>query len=422
MSTVLTSLHERRAELVTSMDALAKPAATAGRMFTADEDNRWAALVADLADVDARMQTIAEGEQRAAAAADSYAALVGPSRPAVSLSAANRELDQHVRSMVLERNPAPLTLHADEHGYSRPGLEYRDTLKSTATQALPVSVYNRVVMHLVESSAVMAAGATVVSTESGEDLQVPKSTAYVSSALTAEGASITESDPTLGVTTLKAYKYGSFFQISTELATDSRSDLLGFLARQAATSLGLAFGPHLITGTGTGQPTGLITGATLGVTGPTGTGTSFGTQATAGQGTDLLVDLYSSLAEPYTRSDSLAWMMRTATLGSIRKLKANTGELVGSTFAGPPAVPGSQANMLGAPVFLDPSLAAMANTAKSTVLADMSRYFVRLAGGIRFESTEAFAFQNDLVSFRCLVRLDGGSVDASSAKYFVHTT
>ena len=238
----------------------------------------------------------------------------------------------------------------------------RDLTKGTATQALPVSVYNRVVMHLVESSAVMAAGATVVSTQNGDVLQVPKSTAFVSSAITGEGVSITESDPTLGKVDLGAYKYASFFQVSSELATDTGTDLLGFLVKQAAVSLSLAFGPHLITGTGTGQPRDIVTDATLGVTGPTGTGTSFGTQATAGQGTNLLVDLYSSLAEPYTRSDSLAWLMRTATLGSIRKLKANTGELVGSTFAGPPSVAGSQATMLGAPLFLDPNVAAMANT------------------------------------------------------------
>jgi HK97 family phage major capsid protein len=424
MSTVKTALHERREQLVTNMGAIAQPAADARRSFTEDEDGRWTALVADLAEVDARLEELAAADKRSATAQATYGDLLGaaPAKPVPSLSNAHKPLTDAFRSAILEKNPAPIELQP-ETGYSAPGLERRDLLKSTATQALPVSVYRQVVMHLVESSAVLAAGATVVSTDSGEDLQVPKSTAFVSSALTAEGGSITESDPTLGVTTLKAYKYASFFQVSNELAGDHNSDLLGFLTKQAAVSLGLAFGPHLITGTGSGQPAGLITGATLGVTGPSGTGTSFGVQATAGQGTDLLVDLYSSLAEPYTRSDSLAWMMRTATLGSIRKLKASTGELIGSTFADSPTVAGSQASMLGAPVFLDPSLAAMANAAKSTVLADMSRYFVRIAGGIRFERSDEFSFQNDLISFRCLIRLDGALVDASgAAKYLVHTT
>ena len=113
-----------------------------------------------------------------------------------------------------------------------------------------------------------------------------------------EGVSITESDATLAVSTLKAYKFAAFFQISTELATDTPTDLLSFLARQAGQALALAYWPYLITGTGSGQPQGVVTAATVGKTGPAGTGTSLGTQSTAGQGTDCLYDLIGSLAEP----------------------------------------------------------------------------------------------------------------------------
>jgi HK97 family phage major capsid protein len=425
MSTVLTALRERREQLVTSMAAIAQPAADARRSFTEDEDGRWTVLVADLADLDARLTGIAEGEQRAAQAEATFGALLGgaPARPTPSLSNANKELDQAFRSAILERNPAPIALFPDHYRMPyQPAVEARDPTKGTATQALPVSVYNRVVAHLVENSAVIAAGATVVNTESGEVLQVPKSTAFVTSAITAEGVSITESDPTLAKVDLGAYKYASFFQVSSELAKDTGTDLLGFLAKQAAQSLALAFGPHLITGTGTGQPRGIITDATTGVIAPTGTATSFGVQATAGQGTDLLNDLYSSLAEPYTRSPSLAWMMRTATLGAVRRLKASTGELVGAVFAGPPTVAGSQANILGAPAFVDPSMAAMANAAKSTVISDMSRYFVRIAGGLTFDRSDDYAFQSDLISFRAMIRLDAASVDNSAAKVLIHTT
>ena len=59
------------------------------------------------------------------------------------------------------------------------------------------------------------------------------------SAIIAEGASITESDPTLAIATLGAFKYANFFQISHELANDTPTNLLDFLARQAALSLGL---------------------------------------------------------------------------------------------------------------------------------------------------------------------------------------
>ncbi len=58
---------------------------------------------------------------------------------------------------------------------------------------------------------------------------MPKSTAFSTSAITTEGSAISESDPTLAVVTLGAYKYAAFFQVSSELATDGHADLLGFL-------------------------------------------------------------------------------------------------------------------------------------------------------------------------------------------------
>ena len=97
----------------------------------------------------------------------------------------------------------------------------------------------------------MAAGATVMTTPTGENLVVPRSTGFVSSAIIAEGTTITESDPTLSTVTLGAYKYANYFEVSQELANDSPTNLLDFLARQAALSLGLGatgFGNHLING------------------------------------------------------------------------------------------------------------------------------------------------------------------------------
>jgi hypothetical protein len=93
-------------------------------------------------------------------------------------------------------NPAPIEVYAEQmpdewpddvpepiHGRSgRVRLHTRDTLKTTATQALGTDVYGRIVQHMVETSSIMRAGATVVTTETGEDLVVPKSTGFVTSA------------------------------------------------------------------------------------------------------------------------------------------------------------------------------------------------------------------------------------------------
>jgi hypothetical protein len=47
---------------------------------------------------------------------------------------------------------------------------------------------------------------------------------------------------------------------------------------------------------------------------------------------------------------------------------------------------------------------------------------VWLVNGVRFERSDEFAFQSDLVSFRCILRLDGALVDLGAVRTFVNTT
>jgi HK97 family phage major capsid protein len=263
----------------------------------------------------------------------------------------------------------------------------------------------------------MRAGATVITTETGEDLVVPRSTGFVTSAITAEGAQITESDPTLSTVTLKAFKYANYFEVSTELANDSPTNLLDFLARQAALSLGLGstgYGDDLINGAGTTEPRGLLLDAGTGVTGPTGTGTTLGTQGTVNMGTDALWNLVGSVAEPYAESDSAAFIMRNASNVIVRKLRDTSGQPVNGLT--------DRRSILGYPVYVDPFMPAMANGNESIAFGAMDRYFVRIVNGIRFERSDEFRFQNDLVAFRCIVRLDGALIDTNAVKTFVNTT
>jgi HK97 family phage major capsid protein len=332
------------------------------------------------------------------------------------------------KSAIAEKNPAGFTIESEEKrdfSMSQPGLEYRslweqrDTLKSTATQALPVSVWPNFVLHLVEQTPVLRAGATLITTDTGEDLQIPKSTAFQTAALTAEGGQITESDPTLGVVTLKSYKYAAFWQVSRELETDSPANLIDALSRGAATSLALSYGAHLATGTGTGQPQGYTVGATVGAAGPTGTSTSFGSQATAGQGTDLVLDLYGSIAEPYLLSPSVAVLGRNATFTMFKKYREGSTNRPMLDMA--PRKAGASVDLLGEAGYVDPHAPAMAANAKSVAFGDWSRFFVRMVRGVRVERSEEFAFQHDLVSFRAIVRLDGALVDLNAVKTFQHS-
>src|SRR5829696_5923482 len=417
-------LREQRTTARTVADEILTRAADDGRDLTPDElaEHRQHVIAEREAadELDAhRDQQIAE--LRAGAARNG-------ARPVLSREAA--ETAQAFRSAIFAKNPQPIEVYASDLADEWPSdvpeplgrtgrvqVHTRDTLKSTATQAMGVDVYSRIVQHMVETSSLMAAGATVVTTATGENLVVPRSTGFVTTNIIGEGASITESDPTLSTVTLGAFKYSNYFEISHELANDTPTNLLDFLARQAALSLRLGstgYGDDIINGAGTTEPRGLLLDAGTGVTGPVGTGTTLGTQGTANQGTDALWNLVGSVAEPYASSPTSGFLLRNASDIIVRKLRDSTGQPVQGL--------GERGRILGYPSYLDPFMPAMANTAESIAFGDMSKYFVRIVNGVRFERSDEFRFQNDLVAFRCILRLDGALVDTGAVKTFVNTT
>jgi HK97 family phage major capsid protein len=421
---LLDQLREQRATARASGDEILHRAAAEQRDPSPDELAQYQAQV--VAEREAADAMEAERDRQLA---EVRAMATRGRQPTLTRQAA--ETARAFRSAIFAKSPQPIEVYADELAdewpddvpepvYGRAGrvqIHTRDTLKTTATQALSTDVYSTIVQHMVETSSLMAAGATVVTTSTGEDLIIPKSTGFVSSAIIGEGASITESDPTLATVTLKAFKYANYFEISQELANDTPTNLLSFLARQAALSLGLGttgFGDDIINGVGTTEPRGLLLDAATGVTGPAGTGTTLGTQGTANQGTDALWNLVGSVAEPYAASPSAAFLLRNASDIIVRKLKDTTGQPVqGLTTRG---------QLLGYPSYVDPFMPAMANTAESIAFGDMSKYFIRIVNGVRFERSDEFRFQNDLVAFRCIVRLDAALIDLGAVRTFVNTT
>ena len=98
----------------------------------------------------------------------------------------------------------------------------------------------------------------------------------------------------------------------------------------------------------------------------------------------------------------------------VRKLRDSTGQPIQRLA--------ESGRILGYPSYLDPFMPAMANTAESLAFGDMSKRFIRIVNGVRFERSDEFRFQNDLVAFRCILRLDGAVVDTSAVKTFVDTT
>lgn len=412
MSEVAKTLTERRNRVWEQAKEIADRAAEENRQLSGDEESQWTALNAELDALDKRIKAVLEGEQRAKDAEEQMAKLVGEKRgtrgPA---SPSNEELRAFLRG------DGPRAFIAQPDG----PVNFRDLTKGTATaggNTVPTSFYNRLVAHLIEVSGIMQTGPTVLNTGSGENIDIPKTTAHSTGGIIAEGATITESDPAFGKVTLGSYKYARMIQLSRELVEDTGVDLEGYLAMQAGRALGNAFGVHMITGTGTGEPRGVVTDATVGVTGPVGTTAGFGTQSTAGQGFDLLIALFHSVISPYRQSQSCAWLMNDTTASIVRRIKSSEGVYVWQ----PAVTVGQPDTILGKPVYIDPNVASPAANAKSIVFGDFSQYFVRTVNGVRFERSDDFAFNSDLVSYRAILRADAALVDLTGAvKVFQHS-
>lgn len=289
-------------------------------------------------------------------------------------------------------------------GFSFAELARRDLTKGAATaggHTVPTSFYAQLQAHLIQTAA-LAQAATIITTSSGESLQVPKTTAHSTAGIVAEAGAIPESDPAFGQVTLGSFKYAFACQASTELVADSGVDLASYLAQQAGRALGNAAGGHFVTGTGTGQPRGLVTAAATGVT---------GAAASAGAFTaDNLIDLFHSVIPQYRASTSCAWLMSDSAWAAVRKLKDTQNRyLIGDLAAG------AEPMLLGKSVLIDPNVAAPAALAKSVAFGDLGAYMIRMAGPIRIERSDDFAFLSDLITWRFVLRADGNLIDETGA-------
>lgn len=414
MSELATRLRDRRMNVWNEAKAITDLAVEQNRAFSAEEQGTYEALNQELDEIDKRIKSVLDTEKRAQEANAAFDALAG--KPTEGRQTGAGDKTAELRSFLRGEGPR----FYDVKPAGTPPADFR-TLSKLTTGAggnlVPVSFYDQLMAHLIEVSAILQAGATVLNTNSGETLQVPKTTSHSTALLTAEAGTITASDPAFSQSSLGAYKYGVLFQASRELIDDSGVDLQGYLAMQAGRALGNALGAALITGTGSTMPLGITASTSLGATGPTGANGGLGaTSATLNQGADLLFDLFYSVIAPYRASRACAWIVKDSTMAALRKIKDTTGQYIFQ----PSLVAGTPDTMIGKPIYTDPFMPAIATSGKSIIFGDISQYFVRLAGGVRFERSDDYAFNTDLVTYRALIRGDGVLVDQTGAvKHFI---
>jgi HK97 family phage major capsid protein len=284
---------------------------------------------------------------------------------------------------------------------------------------VPIDFYDRLIAYLIQVSGIMQTGPTVIHSPGGAPIQIPYVSAHPSAGVSAEGAQIVSGDPSFAQKELYSYKFGWFGQVTRELIDDTAVDLLGYLAMSAGRAVGNSLGAALMTGTTSGVTQPLLSGAGGVTTSVTGTTTGV---AGAPQYKDLVSLQYSVIA-PYRQSRSCYWLAADATIGGFRLIVDGNNRPVWE----PSAVLGSPDLLLGKPLVADPYVPATAlsgaSVPQSVVFGDFSQFIVRLIGGVRFERSDDYAFNQDLVSFRALIRADGALADKNAlGAYVSHAT
>lgn len=402
---IIKGLLEERANVIEQARALNETAEKEGRDLSADAQKTWDGHMARVKEIDERVAELDDIEKRNAAAEEMRARYEKvteptPTDPEKTPDDEFRDWGRWERGM-----PGP--------GFELRGLiaaqrEQRDNTLSSGAGLIPQGFRAMLWEYAVESSGILRAGVDMLETDSGNTIVLPRVTAYSTVGAATEATAISESDPTFSSVNSTVSKRGYTTQVSTELLQDSAFDLPGKLAQWAGRELGNDIGSAAVTAA--------LAAAAAGATTAAGTAGGLGAQGTADRGFDYLITLYHSVLEPYRARTSCSWVMSDPTAAMVRKVKSTEGVYAWQ----PSVVVGQPDTILGKPVYIDTNVPDAAVSVESILFGDFSSLVVRIAGGVRFERSDDFAFNADLVTFRAIARHGTVSVDANALKSLTH--
>ena len=377
MSDFIKGQAEVRNNLISQMREVLDDAEKRGGL-TAEDSQKIDRIEADIEARDAAIATatkVAKRSAEAEAAAGSFAPEVAP----VSTDA------EILRSIAM--------------GETR-NYEFKRETRAPLTPSsntVPTAFYDQV-FAIAQLIGPMLSTSEVFNTASGESLVIPTVTATSTAGSVAAGGTVAESNPTFSSITLGAEKYGAIVNVANELVTDAGFDISSYIAQQLGTSLGL-------------QANSVLTAKLSSAAGSVVTGgTGVGGAATY----ENLIDLVYGIADGARVLPGLGFMMAKSGIAAARKLKDGAGNYIWLDNA----VNGQPAQLLGYPVYENPSIPAVAVGAKSVLFGHLPSFKARVAGGVRVDQSADYAFNTDVLTYRGIIRVDGGLTHASHIGFF----
>lgn len=214
----------------------------------------------------------------------------------------------------------------------------------------------------------------------------------------AEGASITDSKPTLREVSLKLAKLGVVVYLTQELVEDTSQALEQYVAKKAAEEFNFMIGDALVNGSGVGQPLGMLNAPSLvSVAKETG-------QLAATLQTENVAKMYARFFAP--NLGNAVWLHNQDIASQLYLMTLAVGAAGVVTYMPPGGLSQSPyATLMGRPM-LPTEFNATLGTQGDLMLADPSQILSISKGGIAQAVSMHVEFLTDQLALRFIMRLN----------------
>ncbi len=422
----LKELREKRATVFGQIDELRK--ATDGRAMTAEEQQKWDALLKDYESADQRVkqeERFQEMEMRQLEQSGDFLEERGrdgaSARPGMGVGTQTGSGGNHADPDGQDRtikHPDPeyrsafidylINGEGTLTNQSRSLFEKRAGLPGVSGGVLvPKLLGDKVEVALKDFGGMFATG-SVFYTAKGGDLTMPTVNDTARRAIiVTEYAKTPQSAPVFSSKVIKAFTYRTpIVPLSVELLQDSAFDLDTLLAELLATSFWRGINADLTTGDGNGRPLGIVPSATV----------SSATPAATAIKTDDLIDLMASVNADYAEVGK--FMFNHNTFWSLVKLKDSMGRYIWQQEVRSELPP----MIFGKPYIVNDNVPDIGARNSSVLFGDFSKYKIRMVRDFRVIRLNELLAEYLSVGIFGFARADGILLDAGTnpVKKLVH--
>jgi HK97 family phage major capsid protein len=295
-----------------------------------------------------------------------------------------------------------------ERGRFEDMLDFRaDIVTSDSTvyaqYTVPQSWASTVINFQIAQSGLLQAGPTILTTQGGNQINLPALLTDAAAVLTAEGSAATQTNPVFTTIPLNAYRFDGYFSVSNEVLDDTGVDLTGLLRTYAGRAIAAKVNPYFTdpdTGDGSSKPAAVQVGCTSALTAASYSALTL----------EELKQLYYTVLPVYRANGK--WVGNSALTLAIAQMRDDTG-----AFIWQPSLASAEPDrFMGKPWFEDAYMDSFATGNEPVIFGDIAAgYTVRYAhGGMQFIASKEFAVTSFETTFVWGLWMDAVATDAKA--------